>query len=131
MCVCVCVCIQCVVVSLQMDKLWITVLFLQKVCVCVCIQCVVVSLVSLQMDKVKAKAKAWEAEFQRTCQPKKVVSIGCVWTGMVEKTVEDDTFLSQFSALVLTEAPVRIELTTTSSQPESQGAVANVCVSFY
>ena len=91
------------------------------------------------MDKVKAKAKAWEAEFQRTCQPKKAVCIGCVWLGSGEKKREgeegeegggggekkdDVTFLARFSALVFSETvPVRIVpiTTTTASLPDTQG----------
>ena len=82
-----------------------------------------------QMDKMKAKAKAWEAEFQRTCQPKKPVCIGCIWMeggegggGGGEVRDKDKDFLSQFSALVLTDAPVRVEPTTpvTLTPPESQ-----------
>ena len=81
------------------------------------------------MDKVKAKAKAWEAEFQRTCQPKKeVCCVGCVWVGEGEgegegeKRRQDKEFLSQFSALVLVETPVRAEpIITTTTPLENQG----------
>ncbi|CAI8014057.1 Chromatin assembly factor 1 subunit A [Geodia barretti] len=66
-----------------------------------------------QMDKVQAKARAWEAEFQRTCHPKKPVCIGCVWVMGEgeggEGRREDQVFLSKLSALVLTESPVRVE----------------------
>ena len=78
------------------------------------------------MDKVKAKAKAWEAEFQRTCQPKKVVCIGCVWVGGREKKAEeeDEDFLSRFSALVLTnKAPVQVEPANIPVQLDNQGTV--------
>lgn len=78
-----------------------------------------------KMDKVKAKAKAWEAEFQRTCQPKNAVCIGCVWAGTgksEQQQGEDERFLDQFSALVLAQTPVRLEPPTiTPSQPENQG----------
>lgn len=78
------------------------------------------------MDKVKAKAKAWEAEFQRTCQPKRPVCIGCVWTGPgdldQQRQGDEEVFLTRFSALVLTQTPVRVEpATTTPSQLENQG----------
>ena len=80
-----------------------------------------------QMDKVKAKARAWEAEFQRTCQPKKPVCIGCVWVsdgggeGGEGRRREEEAFLSQFSALVLTETPVRVKpiASVTTSPPET------------
>ena len=80
------------------------------------------------MDKVKAKARAWEAEFQRTCQPKKVVCIGCVWAGGRDGEGDGEgsggrDFLSTFSALVLTESPVRVEPVVTSVQQETQGIV--------
>ena len=76
------------------------------------------------MDKIKAKAKAWEAEFQRTCQPKKVVCIGCVWVRGKEKKAEEEGtgFLSQFSALVLTnKVPVQVEPANIPVQLENQG----------
>ena len=78
-----------------------------------------------KMDKAKAKAKAWEAEFQRTCQPKKALCIGCVWAGTGEaeqQQGEDEGFLNQFSALVLTQAPVKLEpAAITPCPPENQG----------
>lgn len=77
------------------------------------------------MDKVKAKAKAWEAEFQRKCQQKKAVCIGCVWTGTgksEQQQEENEGFLDQFAALVLTQTPVKLEpATITPCQPENQG----------
>lgn len=82
----------------------------------------------LQMDKVRAKAKAWEAEFQRTCHTKKAVCIGCVWLCASEeeergKMTDEVTFLAQFSALILTEtAPVKVEPTPSIiSLPDTHG----------
>ena len=75
------------------------------------------------MDKIKAKAKAWEADFQRTCQPKKAMCLGCVWVGgeseTEEKRGEDVAFLSQFSALVLTDTPVEVKPITTTTLTET------------
>ena len=75
------------------------------------------------MDKIKAKAKAWDADFQRTCQPKKAMCLGCVWVGgeseTEEKRGEDVAFLSQFSALVLTDTPVEVKLITTTTLTET------------
>ena len=80
------------------------------------------------MDKVKAKAKAWEAEFQRKCQPKKPVCIGCVWVGGGEggEVCADKEFLAQFSALVLTDTPVRVDPPTTTISPDTHCMLLNV-----
>ena len=75
------------------------------------------------MAKVKAKAKAWEAEFQRTCQPKKATLIGCLWTsgGEEEEEEEERKFLRQFSAMALVDMPVKVEAASTAGQQETQG----------
>ena len=84
-----------------------------------------------QMDKVQAKARAWEAEFQRTCHPKKPVCIGCVWVMGEgeggEGRREDQVFLSKLSALVLTESPVRVEpLTPVTTIPTETHGTCHV-----
>ena len=84
-----------------------------------------------QMDKVEAKARAWEAEFQQTCHPKKPVCIGCVWVMGEgeggEGRREDQVFLSKFTALVLTESPVRVEpLTPVTTIPTETHGTCHV-----
>ena len=75
-------------------------------------------------QKQLAKAKAWEAEFARKCQPLKPVQIGCVWSqpgplaggGQLSK---EQAFLQQFAAMALVELPIRIA-TKLQSPPHSE-----------
>ena len=60
-----------------------------------------------------SKAKAWEAEFARRCQPLKPIKIGCLWTSGelagqtgISKEME---FLQQFEAVPLVELPIAVE----------------------
>ena len=61
-----------------------------------------------------SKAKAWEAEFARKCQPLKPIKIGCVWTsgdqeGGVANVTKEMEFLQQFEAVPLVELPIAVE----------------------
>ena len=76
-----------------------------------------------QMEKVKARARAWEAEFQRTCLPMKVTVIGCLWMGEkggggAERERERE-FLRQFSAMTLVSTPVDVEVLNSASPQNS------------
>ena len=75
------------------------------------------------MEKVKAKARAWEAEFQRTCHPMQVTVIGCLWMGEeggggTERERESE-FLRQFSVMTLVSTPVNVEVLNTASLQNS------------
>ena len=77
---------------------------------CTCIQ-------DLKQQKQVSKAKAWEAEFARKCQPLRPIKIGCLWTsggaepqeGGVVTVSKDMEFLQQFEAVPLVELPVAVE----------------------
>ena len=73
----------------------------------------------LKQQKQVSKAKAWEAEFARKCQPLRPIKIGCIWTtsggtgqhqeGGAVTVSKDMEFLQQFEAIPLVELPVAIE----------------------
>ena len=80
-----------------------------------------------------SKAKAWEAEFARKCQPLRPIKIGCIWTssegaeqhqeGGVVTVSKDMEFLQQFEAVPLVELPVSIE---TKGETTAEGACVHV-----
>ena len=53
-----------------------------------------------------AKAKAWEAEYARKCQPLKPIKVGLIWERDV--TMETGGLLSQYTAVLLVPHPVSI-----------------------
>lgn len=54
-----------------------------------------------------AKAKAWEAEYARKCQPLKPIKIGLIWE--CDVTMESgEGLLSQYTAVPLVPLPVTI-----------------------
>ena len=68
----------------------------------------------MKQQKQVSKAKAWEAEFSRKCQPLRPIKIGCVWSGSdndggVASTSKDVEFLRKFEAVPLVELPVAME----------------------
>lgn len=80
-----------------------------------------------------SKAKAWEAEFARKCQPLRPIKIGCIWTGSggagqhqeggVVTVSKDMEFLQQFEAVPLVELPVAIE---TKGETTAEGACVHI-----
>ncbi len=86
----------------------------------------------LKQQKQVSKAKAWEAEFTRKCQPLRPIKIGCLWTsgrgaeqhqeeGVVTVS-KDMEFLKQFEAVPLVELPVAVE-----TKGETTAAGVHVC----
>ena len=77
-------------------------------------------------QKQLAKAKAWEAEFARKCQPLKAIKIGLVWECDVAMETdnrvinEHSQLLAQFAAVTL--APVPIQIGTESKGVETPTA---------
>lgn len=74
-----------------------------------------------------AKAKAWEMEFARQCQPLRPVRIGCTWTRLSAADGDeggnpsrDEAFLKQFAAVALTDLPLSLE-----TKKESKEAVTD------
>ena len=73
-----------------------------------------------------AKAKAWEVEFARKCQPLKPVRIGCTWTCMSaggDNLSKDANFLKQFAAVALVDMPLSV---TTKTETENVGGSAEL-----
>ncbi len=66
----------------------------------------------IKRNKMAAKAKAWEAEFARKCQPLKPVCIGCGWTSLSgedgDNLSKDEGFLQQFAAVALADLPLSV-----------------------
>ena len=79
-------------------------------------------------QKQLAKAKSWEAEFARKCQPVKPVKIGCVWlrrngsssSGEAEVSKQEQELLRKFAAVALSKLPIAMATPTlVSSSPAS------------
>ena len=68
------------------------------------------------------KAKAWEAEFARKCQPLKPVRVGCTWTTLTDNLSKDQSFLQQFAAVALTDLPLSLETKKDKEQKEADSS---------
>ena len=72
-------------------------------------------------DQQLAKAKAWEAEMKRKCKPLKPVTLGCLWLN--DATLNQT--LKQFGACLLTDGPINVESSSTTSSRVNEVASAD------
>ena len=68
----------------------------------------------LKQQKQVSKAKAWEAEFARKCQPLRPIKIGCIWMNRDQEgggasASKEMEFLQRFEAVPLVELPIAME----------------------